>query len=101
MIYRYFFVFASFPKCLSLLLFLLGNAQFKRFCQILFQGLVNFNYNLKRSIENGFILKNSVLFNSREAIAAIIGDIVVFLQFKEFELYWVAVFFLKICSHIF
>ena len=25
----------------------------------------------------------------------------VFLQFKEFELYWGAVFFLKICSHIF
>ena len=24
-----------------------------------------------------------------------------FLQFKEFELYWGAVFFLKICSHIF
>ena len=55
-------------------------------------------------------------FNSREAIAAIIGDIVVFftipeldcvgalsffLQFKEFELYWGAVFFLKICSHVF
>ena len=42
-----------------------------------------------------------LLFNSREAIAAIIGDIVVFLQFKEFELYWGAVFFFKICSHIF
>ena len=28
----------------------------------------------------------------REAIAAVIGDIVVFLQFKEFELYWGAVF---------
>ena len=25
----------------------------------------------------------------------------IFLQFKEFELYWGAVFFLKICSHIF
>ena len=36
-----------------------------------------------------------LLFNSREAIAAIIGDIVVFLQFKEFELYWGAVFFLR------
>ena len=48
-----------------------------------------------------------LIFNSREAIAAIIGDIVVFLQsknwivlvlclfqFKEFELYWGAVFFL-------
>ena len=41
------------------------------------------------------------IFNSREAIAAIIGDIVVFLQFKEFELYWGTVFFFKICSHIF
>ena len=34
-----------------------------------------------------------IVTNSREAIAAIIGDIVVFLQFKEFELYWGAVFF--------
>ena len=25
----------------------------------------------------------------------------IFLQFKEFELYWGAVFFFKICSHIF
>ena len=24
-----------------------------------------------------------------------------FLQFKEFELYWGAVFFFKVCSHIF
>ena len=49
----------------------------------------------------------AMFINSREAIAAIIGDIVVslqsknwiglvlclFLQFKEFELYWGAVFF--------
>ena len=34
-----------------------------------------------------------LVFNSREAIAAIFGEIVVFLQFKEFELYWEAVFF--------
>ena len=25
----------------------------------------------------------------------------IFLQFKEFELYWCAVFFFKMCSHIF
>ena len=47
----------------------------------------------------GFVSSDD-LFSSREAIAAIIGDIVFFLQFKEFELYWVAVFF-KIWSHIF
>ena len=48
------------------------------------------------------------MFNSRTAIAgAIIGLLLVFynsknlLQFKEFELYWGAVFFFKICSHIF
>ena len=35
-----------------------------------------------------------VFFNSRTAIAgAIIGLLLVFLQFKEFELYWGAVFF--------
>ena len=34
-----------------------------------------------------------VMFNSRTAIAgAIIGLLLVFLQFKEFELYWGAVF---------
>ena len=44
----------------------------------------------------------SILINSRTAIAgAIIGLLSVFLQFKEFELYWGAVFFVKICSHIF
>ena len=43
-----------------------------------------------------------LFFNSRTAIAgAIIGLLLVFLQFKEFELYWGVVFFLKICSHIF
>ena len=43
-----------------------------------------------------------IFFNSRTAIAgAIIGLLLVFLQFKEFELYWGAVFFFKICSHIF
>ena len=43
-----------------------------------------------------------MLINSRTAIAgAIIGLLLVFLQFKEFELYWGAVFFSKICSHIF
>ena len=35
-----------------------------------------------------------MLINSRTAIAeAIIGLLLVFLQFKEFELYWGAVFF--------
>ena len=35
-----------------------------------------------------------LVFNSRTAIAgAIIGLLLVFLQFKEFELYWGAVFF--------
>ena len=38
-------------------------------------------------------LEYHLFINSREAIAAIIGDIVVFLQFKAFELYWGAVFF--------
>ena len=34
------------------------------------------------------------MFNSRTAIAgAIIGLLLVFLQFKEFELYWGAVFY--------
>ena len=32
------------------------------------------------------------LFNSREAMVAVFGDMVVVLQFKEFELYWGAVF---------
>ena len=35
---------------------------------------------------------SSHLFKSDGAIAAIIGDIVVFLHFKEFELHWGAVF---------
>ena len=34
----------------------------------------------------------SSFIDSREKIAAIIGDIVFFLQFKIFELYWGAVF---------
>ena len=33
------------------------------------------------------------LLNSREAMVAVFGDMVVVLQFKEFELYWGAVFF--------
>ena len=37
-----------------------------------------------------------VFFNSREAIAAIIGGHRGFLQFKEFELYWGAVFLLRL-----
>ena len=43
-----------------------------------------------------FYARHSVnFFNSRTAIAgAIIGLLLVFLQFKEFELYWGAVFFL-------
>ena len=46
-------------------------------------------------------LTTILVVKSREAIAAIIEDIVgFFLQLKEFELYWAAVFF-KICSHIF
>ena len=32
------------------------------------------------------------LFNSREAMVAVFGDMMVVLQFKEFELYWGAVF---------
>ena len=39
-------------------------------------------------------IHTALLFNSRTAIAgAIIGLLLVFLQFKEFELYWGAVFF--------
>ena len=39
-------------------------------------------------------MKNTFIFNRREAIAqAIIGLLLVFLEFKEFELYWGAVFF--------
>ena len=41
----------------------------------------------------------SIFFNGREAIADVIGDIVVFLQFKEFELYWAAVFFKDVFTH--
>ena len=36
--------------------------------------------------------QKAVLFYSHEAIAASIGDLVGFLQFKKFELYWGAVF---------
>ena len=56
----------------------------------------------------------NIFINSREAVADTIGDIVVFynpgiewywcsaiLQFKKFELFWCAAFFLMICSPIF
>ena len=39
------------------------------------------------------------VINSREAIAAIIGDIMVFLPFPEVELYWCAVFFKDVFTH--
>ena len=52
--------------------------------------IVHFRYHWKQ-----------VLVNSRTAIAgAIIGLLLVFLQFKDFELYWCAVFFLR-CVHTF
>ena len=53
------------------------------------------------SISLDFDTYSKNVINSRTAIAgAIIGLLFFFLQFKEFELYWGAVFF-KICSHVF
>ena len=55
----------------------------------------------KSCLNNLSVLARELFFNSRTAVAeAIIGLLLVFLQFKEFELYWGAVFFFKICSHI-
>ena len=45
------------------------------------------------------VISREYIINSRKAMAgAIIG--LLFFKFKQFELYWGAVFF-KICSHIF
>ena len=42
---------------------------------------------------NNYLILRFLVINSRTAIAgAIIGLLLVFLQFKEFELYWGAVF---------
>ena len=50
----------------------------------------------KRLIERINRQRQELVINSRTAIAgAIIGLLLVFLQFKEFELYWGALFFLR------
>ena len=45
--------------------------------------------------------KSCFVCSYRCLIAALIFSALLFLQFKEFELYWGAVFFFKMCSHIF
>ena len=40
------------------------------------------------STSSRFRNSSDIFVNSRETTAAIIGEIVVFLQFKEFKLYW-------------
>ena len=49
-----------------------------------------------------FFLSNEInIDNSRPHLLSRLLLRSYFLQFKEFELYWGAVFFFKICSHIF
>ena len=56
--------------------------------------LVTLNKEVERKSEwfrgLNFFRSNFKVFNSRKAIGAVIGDMV-FIQFKEYELYWGAV----------
>ena len=56
-----------------------------------------------RNLDVGFRMATDCLsfINSREAITAIIGDIVVFYNSKNLNCIGALSFFFKICSHIF